>query len=96
MSLKDLIAKTTLNEDKLKLFSEYYFTCIASDGYKVVFSWNKLFNTQIGEQAMIITEEEGNNAETMGDRIALISPMDSATGRRYVQNLQEIKVDRVK
>jgi hypothetical protein len=94
--LKDVLEKAGLNEDKPKLFSEFYFTCIASDGYKVVFSWNELFNTEIGDQAMIITAEEGKNADTIDDHIALLSPLDKNTGRRYVQNLQEIKVERVK
>lgn len=94
--LKDVLEKAGLNEDKPKLFSEFYFTCIASDGYKVVFSWNELFNTEIGNQVMIVTAEEGKNADAVDDHIALLSASDKNTGRRYVQNLQEIKVERVK
>ena len=94
--LKDVLEKAGLNEDKPKLFSEFYFTCIASDGYKVVFSWNELFNTDIGNEVMIITEQEGKKADAVNDHIAILSPLDKATGRRYVQNLQEIKVERVK
>ena len=94
--LKDVLEKAGLKEDKPKLFSEFYFTCIASDGYKVAFSWNELFNADIGNSAIIITEEEGKKAETIDDHIAILSPLDKATGRRYVQNLQEIKVGRVK
>lgn len=88
--------KAGLNESKPKLFSEFYFTCIASDGYKVVFSWNELFNSDMGNQVMIITEEDGKKADTIDDHIAILSPLDKNTGRRYVQNLQEIKVGRVK
>lgn len=94
--LKDVIAKAGLNEEKPKVFSEFYFTCIASDGYKVIFSWNELFNTDTGNNVLIITEEEGKNAGSVNDHIAIISPTDKATGRRYVQNLQAIKVERVK
>jgi hypothetical protein len=94
--LKDVLEKAGLNEEKPKFFSEFYFTCIATDGYKVVYSWNELFNTDIGNQALIITVEDGKKAEVIADHIAVISPRDNATGRRYVQNLQEIKVERVK
>jgi hypothetical protein len=94
--LKDVIAKAGLNEEKPKLFSEFYFTCIASDGYKVVFSWNELFNSETGNNVLIITEEEGKKAETINDHIAIISATDKATGRRYVQNLQKVETDRVK
>ena len=94
--LRDVLEKAGLSEDKPKLFSEFYFTCIASDGYKVVFSWNELFNTDIGNGVMIITDEEGKKADAINDHIAIVSPLDKATGRRYVQTLQEIKVERVK
>ncbi|MES1221949.1 MAG: molybdopterin-binding protein [Bacteroidota bacterium] len=94
--LKDVLEKAGLNEDKPKLFSLFYFTCIACDGYKVVFSWNEIFNTGIGDQLMIITEEDGKKADAIDDHIAIISPLDKATGRRYLQNLQSIKVERVK
>jgi hypothetical protein len=94
--LKDVLEKAGLNEEKPKLFSEFYFTCIATDGYKVVYSWNELFNTDIGDHVLILTEEDGKKADTINDRVAVLSPFDKATGRRYVQNLQEIKVERVK
>ena len=94
--LKDVLEKAGLNEEKPKLFSEFYFTCIATDGYKVVYSWNELFNTDIGAQVLVITEEDGKKADAINDHIAILSPLDKATGRRYVQNLQEIKVERVK
>lgn len=94
--LKDVIAKAGLNEESLKLLSEFYFTCIASDNYKVVFSWNEIFHTDIGDKILVIIEEDGKKAETIDDHIAIISPMDKATGRRYVQRLKQIKVERVK
>ena len=94
--LKDVLEKAGLNEDKPKLFSEFYFVCVASDGYKVVFSWNELFNSETGNHVYIITEEEGKKAAAINDHIAIISTSDKATGRRYVQNLQEIKVERTK
>lgn len=94
--LKDVIEKAGLNEENPKLFSEFYFACIASDDYKVVFSWNEIFNTEIGNKILVITEEDGRKGETLKDHIAILSPLDKATGRRYVQNLKQIKVERVK
>ena len=94
--LTDLLKKAGIDETNVKLFSEYYFTCVAVDGYKVVFSWNEIFNTEIGNHIIIVTEEDGLNGEAMPDRIALLSAMDYSTGRRYVKGLQKIIVDRVK
>ena len=94
--LKDVLENAGLEEENPKLFSEFYFTCIASDGYKTVFSWNEIFNTALGNKILVITEEDGQKAETLNDHIAILSLLDKATGRRYVQNLEQVKVERVK
>src|SRR5215211_375774 len=36
--LKDFLQSIELDAENPKVLSEYYFTCIASDGYKVVYS----------------------------------------------------------
>jgi len=93
--LKDVIAKASFDISDPKPLSKYYFICIASDGYKVVFSWNEIFNTAIGEQLIIITEVDGVKSSASPQRIAIISAADIATGRRYVHGLQKIIVERV-
>jgi len=79
-----------------KVLSEYYFVCIASDNYKVVFSWNEIFNSDTGKSVYIITAQDGKPATGLDNRIALVSPKDQMTGRRYVKGLQKIVVERVK
>ncbi|MBL0882174.1 MAG: molybdopterin-binding protein [Chitinophagaceae bacterium] len=93
--LKDILAKSSFDTNDPKSLSEYYITCIASDGYKVVFSWNEIFNSGIGEQLFIITDVDGIKASSLSQRIAIISPSDIATGRRYVHGLSRIVVSRV-
>lgn len=39
--LKDILDKVEIDAENHKVFSEYYFVCIASDNYKVVFSGMK-------------------------------------------------------
>ena len=55
--LKDILDKAVIDVS-LKLLSEIYITCIASDNYKVVFSWNEIYNSPIGEKIMILTEAD--------------------------------------
>ena len=93
--LKDILSKLSIDQSNPKLLSEYYFVCTASDNYKVVFSWNEIFNNETGKHVMVITQQEGKNAAILDNRIALISPTDEATGRRYVKGLQKIIVERV-
>lgn len=94
--LKDILDKVEFDAPGPKVLSEFYFVCIASDNYKVVFSWNELFNTEVGKRVIIITGENGKNGMELDDRIALLSPADDATGRRFVKGLKKIIVERVK
>jgi hypothetical protein len=45
---------------------------------------------------MIITSKNGMTAGQLDDRIALITPTDQATGRRYVKWLNRIIIHRQK
>jgi hypothetical protein len=94
--LKDIIDKAVIDISSPKLLSEIYITCLASDNYKVVFSWNELFNTDIGKHVMVITESDGKSAKDGQDRIAIISTADQATGRRFVKSLTKIIIEQVK
>ena len=61
--LKDILEKAVIDVSSPKLLGEFYFTCIASDNYKVVFSWNEIFNSAIGDQVMIIIEGDGQKGD---------------------------------
>jgi hypothetical protein len=94
--LKDILTKILIDQDSPKILSEYYIVCIAVDNYKVVFSWNEIFNNETGNNVMIITEQDGKKGIAMNNRIALLTLNDEATGRRYVKGLQKIIIERVK
>ena len=94
--LKDIISSTEINSESPKVLSEYYFVCKANDGYTVVFSWNELFNTAVGESVYVVTEKNDKSAAGMEDAILLISPTDFKTGRRHVKSLASIEVKRAK
>ncbi len=94
--LKDILNKVEIDAEAPKVLSEYYFVCIASDNYKAVFSWNEIFNNATGKSVYILTGHDGKPASALDNRIALVSPKDEMTGRRYVKGLQKIVVERVK
>ena len=94
--LKDLFSVVEWTEKSPKNLSEIYITCAGIDGYKVVFSWNEIFNSAIGDKAMIVTEKDGRSGTMQEDKIVLISPADIATGRRYVKGLNKIIIEQVR
>ena len=93
--LKDVVEKAEIDAAGQKQLSGYYIECIARDNYKVVFSWNELFNTGIGYNVLIITEKDGLKGMEMPERICLLSSTDHATGRRYIKALEKIVVRQV-
>jgi len=92
--LKDILSAIPFSNENPKVLSEFYIECQATDGYKVLFSWNEIFNSETGNHVMIITNKNGVNISQLDDRIALVSPTDKATGRRYVKWLSKIIIHR--
>lgn len=95
IALKPLLEKIEFLTEKPKELSEFYLTFVASDGYKVVYSWNEIFNSETGNNLFIITEKDGKKLQDFDDRILTITTTDFKTGRRYVKALDKIIVGRV-
>ncbi len=92
--LKDILSAIPFNNENPKVLSEYFIECQATDGYNVIFSWNEIFNSETGNHVMIVTGKNGINIAQLDDHIALVSPSDKATGRRYVKWLNKIIIHR--
>lgn len=92
--LKDVLQGVEINSESPKVLSEYYLVCRATDGYKVVFSWNELFNSPTGDKVYLVTSKGGKKASEMEESILMISPADFKTGRRFVKSLETIEIYR--
>ena len=64
----------------------------ATDGYRVVFSWPELFNSDIGTGVLVVVERDGQPLSSNEGAIALISTKDTRTGPRSVKWLNAIDV----
>ena len=93
--IKTLLASILYVYDKPKFLNEFYFVFTTSDGYKVVFSWNEIYNTETGNNFFIVTEMEGKKLKELEQRIVFISTADLKTGRRYIKGLEKIEVRQV-
>ena len=90
-----ILEKIKIRVEKPRELSEYYLIFRASDGYAVVFSWNEIFNTEIGKSLYIVTATDGKSLTESSDRILMISTKDFNTGRRHIKNLHSIEVKRI-
>ena len=66
-----------------------------SDGYSVVVSWNKLFNTEIGNTFFLVVEGDNKSQKDGSEKILLILTKDFKTGIRHMKGLQSIEVKRI-
>jgi hypothetical protein len=92
--VRDLFTLVKMNAENPKVLSEYYLVFIAADNYKVVFSWNELFNTPTGDNTYLIVKKEGKPLAEMTERILVVSTTDKQTGRRYLKGLSKILIRR--
>ena len=93
--VKDILKDLELQEQSPKLFSEFYLVFVAADNYKVVYSWNEIFNSPTGENLYLITSRDGKSLKEMEERILILTPTDFKTGRRHIKGLSKIIVERV-
>jgi hypothetical protein len=93
--IKSILSKAIITADEPKQLSEYYFIFIASDNYKVVYSWNEIYNSGTGDHIFIIKKRDGQDLSSQKDAISVICTSDQATGRRYVKSLSKILIERV-
>jgi hypothetical protein len=90
--LKDILAKVEIDAASPKTLSEYYLVFTATDNYKVVYSWNEIFNSPTGNQVLVLVSYDTNPAKAEKGNIAIITPGDFATGRRFVKGLSKISI----
>lgn len=93
--VKDLLKDLELKEESPKRFSEFYLTFVAVDNYRVVYSWNEIFNSPTGDNLFVITSRDGKKVKDMNERILIVTPTDFKTGRRHIKGLSKILVERV-
>ncbi len=93
--LKNILSPVEYLHEKPRDLNEFYFVFIASDGYKVVFSWNEIYNTEVGNNLYFITAMNGHPLPELEQRILFISTADLKSGRRYIKGLEKIEVRRV-
>lgn len=93
--LKNLMDSLKFKVDKPRELNEFYFVFEASDGYKVVFSWNEIFNTSTGNNLYLITQLNGKYILNQDERILIVAASDIAIGRRYIKGVKRITAKRI-
>ncbi len=94
--LEEVIRKADVLREEHNDTKKMYIVASSGDGFKVVFSWQEIFNTPIGGGVMILIEKDGQILCTDEQRPDLISAEDYYTGSRYVRGLEKIELVLIK
>ena len=93
--VKKLLAPIKFNYTKPKELNEFYFIFKGTDGYRVVFSWNELYNSPVGNECFILQRVNQLPLSQQSLKINLVSTADLGIGRRYLKGLESIEVCRL-
>lgn len=90
--LKDVLDSVAYDYQSKKELNEFYFVFEASDGYRILFSFNEIYNTEVGSNLFVVTELDGKKAGEMENGILILSTKDIKQGSRNMKWLKKIIV----
>lgn len=93
--LRDLIDQAKIVKRDHNTVKKLAIIATATDSYKAVFSWNELFNAELGDSVLVIFERDGKPLAAEEGPLALISGKDVRTGPRHVKWLQAVEVRQI-
>lgn len=93
--LRDVLDKASITFDGHFDLRKTIVVATATDGYRVVFSWNELFASPVGDGVLIFFEKNGQPLGDDEGRIALLSTQDTNAAPRHVKWLKTIDVRRL-
>ncbi|MGE0050473.1 MAG: molybdopterin-dependent oxidoreductase [Arcobacter sp.] len=93
--LKEIIDQAKIDVKNRKDLNKVYIMAIASDNYKVLFSWNELFNSKIGDNVLIFLKKNGKLLDKNEGKLALISVEDINENPRHIKWLEKIIVNKI-
>ncbi len=90
--LKTILDSTGILSKNYKNYNQFYFVLTAADGYKNIYSWNEIYNNEIGNHVYIITEKNDKNLNQLPEKILVLSANDIYGGGRYLKSLSYIEI----
>jgi DMSO/TMAO reductase YedYZ molybdopterin-dependent catalytic subunit len=93
--LRDILEQAKVVKRDHNTVKKLAVIAAASDGYKVIFSWSEIFNSDAGDSVLALVEREGKPLAADEGPLALISGKDIRTGPRHVKWLQSIEVRQI-
>jgi DMSO/TMAO reductase YedYZ molybdopterin-dependent catalytic subunit len=88
--LRTLLDEAGLRSHSTTDFKRAVFLAVAHDGHSVTFSWHELFNSPVGEEALVAYECGGKPLSVEDGGPVLVSRADAYPALRHVNRLARI------
>ncbi len=69
-----------------------YLKLTSNDGYRVIFSWQEINNTAVGDKAIVVFERQGRPLDESEGEFAFVSANDYRPGPRRMRYLRQVEV----
>ncbi len=83
-----LLDQASFATESFKAYNTMAVIVTADDGYRVMFSYNELYNTPVGDGVIVAYEKDGQALASP----VLLSGADRMTGPRHVRDLRRVTV----
>lgn len=90
--LRDVLERAMPEALKSRAARHLVVEAVATDRYVAVFSWGELFNSELGDQVLVIRTQDERPLDAQAGPIALRSLADLRPGPRHVRNLCAVVV----
>lgn len=90
--LRDILEQASASITDHHAPNRLYLKLTSNDGYMVIFSWQEINNTTVGERAIVIFERDGKPLGEDEGEFAFVSANDYRPGPRRMRYLSRIEV----
>lgn len=90
--LRDVLDKAGLVFEEKRDFNRLVIVATATDGFRTLWTWHEIYNSEAGNSIFIITERDGKPLSIKEGDFMLLSAKDLKTGPRHVRWLRSIEV----
>jgi len=93
--LRDIIDKAIIDAKSKSDYNKAYILVKSTDGYQTIFSYNEIFNTNLGDNIIVFYKRNGEYLDKHQGKIALISIDDIKNGPRHIKWLEKIIIGKI-
>lgn len=90
--LRDVLDKAGIVFEEKRDFNRLLITATATDGFRALWSWHEIYNSETGNHVFIIIEKDGKSLSAREGDFMLLSTTDTKTGPRHVRWLKSIEI----